>query len=156
MASRRNTYELTYIVNAVLNSDQLKGVVNRIAEFIQQNGGKVLESEEWGTQRLAYPIRKKRNGFYVNLYFEADPSLIARLERTLEIDDDILRYLTLKMDAVMLRFWENQKAAGVERRRVEAAEAAAAAASATDDDDDDDDDAEDVDDDEDDGEEDLD
>ncbi len=143
MASRRNTYELTYIVNAVLSDDQIKGVVNRIGEYIKEQGGKVLESEEWGTRRLAYPIRKKRNGYYVNLYFEADPALIVRLERMLEIDDDLLRYLTLKMDAVMLRFWEKQKAAGVERRRVEAAEAAAAAAASDDEDDEDEDDEDD-------------
>ena len=140
MASNKNTYELTYILNAVLNDDQIKGVVTRIAEFIRENGGKILESEEWGTQRLAYPIRKKRNGFYVNLYFEAHPSLIVRLERMLEIDDDVLRYLTLKMDAVMMRFWETQKAAGVERRGVEAAAAAAKASASEDDDEEDDDD----------------
>lgn len=119
MATRRNTYELTYIVNAVLNDDQIKGVVNRIAEFITESGGRIIESDEWGTRRLAYPIRKKRNGYYVNLYFEADPSLLVRLERMLEIDDDVLRYMTLKMDAVMLRYREKQKA-GIAQRAAEA------------------------------------
>lgn len=140
MASTRNTYELTYIVNAVLSDEQIKGVVGRIAEFIKEHGATIVESDEWGTRRLAYPIRKKRNGYYVNLYFEADPGVIVRLERMLEIDDDILRYLTLKMDAPMLRFWEKQRAAGARRRELEAAAAAAPAGGDDDDDDEEDDD----------------
>jgi small subunit ribosomal protein S6 len=104
MARRKNSYELTYIVNSVLSDEQIKNVVKRISEFIEENGGKVSRSDEWGTRRLAYPIRKKRNGYYVNLFFEADANLITRLERMLEIDDDILRYMTLRLDAVMLRY----------------------------------------------------
>jgi len=145
MPNRKNTYELTYIVNAVLNDDQIKGVVNRIAEYIKEEGGTIRDADEWGTRRLAYPIRKKRNGYYVNLVFDAPPSLIARLERMLEIDDDILRYLTLKMDAAMIEHHEKVKAQGIADRREAAAAAAKAAAASDDDEDADDDDDEDED-----------
>lgn len=118
----KNTYELTYIVNGVLNDDQIKGLVNRVHKFIDENGASILHVDEWGTRRLAYPINKKRNGYYVNLYFESEGDLIARLERALQIEDDILRHLTLKMDAKMLQNWEEQKA-GVKKRAEEEASA---------------------------------
>lgn len=108
MAAPVNTYELTYIVNAVLSDQQIKDVVARISRFLQDNGAEILESNEWGTRRLAYPIRKKRNGYYVNLFFRSTGDLIARLERALEIDDDILRYLTLRLDTKMIRYHEQQ------------------------------------------------
>lgn len=111
----RKTYELTYIINGVLGDEQIKNVVQRVSKLIRDNGGEILEQDEWGTRRLAFPIRKKRNGYYVNVYFTAPPELIARLERGLEIDDDILRYLTLVLDAKMLRHFERQRSSGALR-----------------------------------------
>ena len=104
-----NTYEITYIVNSVLGDDQINNLVGRVAKFIEKEGGNIIEVDEWGSQRLAYPIDKKRTGYYVNAYFEAGGELIARLERALTLEDDILRFLTLKMDAVMLRHYEERK-----------------------------------------------
>lgn len=130
-----NSYELTYIINGVLNDDQIKGLVNRVTKFIEENGGKIIEVDEWGTQRLSYQINKKRNGYYVNAYFEAEGELIARLERALTLEDDILRFLTLKMDAKMLQNYKDRK----EGVRKKAAAAAAAEAVADDEEDDEDD-----------------
>lgn len=104
-----NTYEITYIVNSVLNDDQIKSLVGRVKKFIEKEGGSIIEVDEWGAQRLAYPIDKKRTGHYVNAYFQAGGDLIARLERALTLEDDILRFLTLKMDAAMLRHYEERK-----------------------------------------------
>ncbi len=108
-AMSENTYEITYIVNSVLGDDQINNLVGRVAKFIEKEGGNIIEVDEWGSQRLAYPIDKKRTGYYVNAYFEAGGELIARLERALTLEDDILRFLTLKMDAVMLRHYEERK-----------------------------------------------
>lgn len=118
----KQTYELTYIVNAVISDDQIKGLVRRVHKFIEENGGDILEVDEWGSRRLAFPINKKRNGHYVNLYFEAEGDLIVRLERALTLEDDILRYLTLKLDAKMLRAWEEAKREGKRRLELERAE----------------------------------
>lgn len=116
----QNTYELTYIINGVLNDDQIRGLINRVRKFIEENDGEIIELDEWGTRRLAYQINKKRNGFYVNLIFKAEGELIGRLERALEIEDDILRYLTLKMDAKMLRHYEAEKENGKQKAESEA------------------------------------
>lgn len=142
MARRKNSYELTYIVNSVLSDEQIKNVVKRISEFIEENGGKVSRSDEWGTRRLAYPIRKKRNGYYVNLFFEADANLITRLERMLEIDDDILRYMTLRLDAVMLRYHAEVRDTSKLRAEPKKPAAPAPAAASKEEDSDDEDDEE--------------
>jgi len=109
MAAEKNAYEFTYIINAVLSDEQIKAVVERINKLIKENGGEIKDIEEWGSRRLAYPINKKRNGYYVNMYLDAPGEIIVRLERALEIDDDILRYLTLRMDAKMIRSNELRK-----------------------------------------------
>ena len=116
MSEVKNFYELTYIINAALSDDQIKEVIRRVNQYIEEHGGEIVEVDEWGTRRLAYPIQKRRNGYYVNMYFRAPGSLIAALERFLEIDEQVLRYLTLRMDAKMLRHYE--------RRKQQAAEAA--------------------------------
>lgn len=119
------TYEMMYIINAVLSDDQIKSVRQRVEKYIKENGGEILETEELGNRRLAYPIRKKRNGHYVNVYFEAPGDIVPKLERALQIADEVLRYLTLRMDAKMLSHYE-------QRKQKAAAMAAAAAAESED------------------------
>lgn len=111
MAKPSYTYELTYIVNAALGDEQIKDLVARVNKYITDHDGEILECDEWGNRRLAFPLRKKRNGYYVNLVFTAPGDIIPRLERSLEIDDNVLRYLTLRLDAKMLRAFEKQRAA---------------------------------------------
>lgn len=113
MADSTYMYEVTYIVNGALSEDQIKGVVARVKKTIEENGGALIDTNEWGNRRLTYPIKKKRNGHYVNLYMNAPGSIIPRLERSLEIDDDILRYITLRMDTKMIRHYEQTKKGGV-------------------------------------------
>jgi small subunit ribosomal protein S6 len=108
MAIRKSMYELTYIVNSVLSDDQIQDLVDRVTKYIGEADCDVVEVDVWGSRRLAYPLQKKRNGFYVNMYFHAPGSFISRLERALEIDDNILRYLTLKMDQKMVRHYEER------------------------------------------------
>ena len=126
MATNKNTYELTYIVNSVISDEQVKDMVSRVTAYISENGGDIIEVDEWGARRLAYPIQKKRNGYYVNMYFTAPGEIVPRLERALEIDDNILRYLTLRMDPKMIRHYEQSKvkrAAEAEAAKAETEEA---------------------------------
>lgn len=122
----KNMYELTFIVSGVLKEQQTRQAIDRVQKLITDGGGEIIEADEWGSQRLAYKIEKKRTGFYVNVYFTAPGALIPRLERSMTIDDDILRYLTLRMDAKMQRHRERQK----KRRVIEEREAAEAEAKA--------------------------
>lgn len=105
----KNFYELTYIINPVLEDDQFKEIVNKYTDFIKDNGGEVDEVDEWGIRKFEFELDGKGSGYYVNAYFNAPGDLIEKLERQLRIDDNIMRHLTLKYDAKMLRHRELQK-----------------------------------------------
>lgn len=104
-----NYYEQTYIISPVLEDDQYKEIVDKYRTMIEDNGGTIDEIDEWGLRTFAYEMDGKSNGYYVNLYFEAPGELIEKLERAQRIDDHLMRYLTLKYDAKMMRHRELQK-----------------------------------------------
>lgn len=105
----RNYYELTYIINPVLEDDQYEEIVNKVNTFIRDNGGEIDEVDEWGIRKFEFEMDNKTSGYYVNMYFNAPGALIEKLERSLRIDDHVMRYLTLKYDAKMLRHRELQR-----------------------------------------------
>ncbi len=119
MDKPKRLYETTFIVNASLDDAQIDGVITRVQDLIGRNGGTVTAVNKWGRKRLAYSINKKTNGFYVNLELEAPGTLLAPLERAYQLDEMILRYLTIMLD---------RKA--IAARKASAAAAAAAAAQA--------------------------
>ena len=111
MAKATPLYELMYIINPVLNDGQTKDIAQRVTSFIRDQGGDIDNVTEIGSQRLAYPIEKKRNGYYVNLNFRhEDGGFVEQLRRTLHINDDIMRHLVLRYDAKMERHYHQQRA----------------------------------------------
>ena len=114
-AKKAPMYELMYIINPVLNEEQTKDIVQRVTAYLSDNGADVEQVQEMGSQRLAYPIEKKRNGYYVVVNFRlAGADVLPKLDRALRINDDIMRHLLLRYDAKMQRNYDNVRA-GVER-----------------------------------------
>jgi len=95
--STRRLYETTYIINAALEDAEIEEAVARISEYIVQHGGTIQEINRWGRRRMAYPIKKKYNGYYVHCIFDAPPSSIPVIERYLILDDSVLRHLTVQL-----------------------------------------------------------
>lgn len=98
MDNTTRVYETTFIVNASLDDAQIEAVIGRVQDTITKNGGAVQSAQKWGRKRLAYPINKKTNGFYANLEFTGPSTLIAQLDRAYQLDEMILRHLTLVLD----------------------------------------------------------
>ena len=98
MSNALRQYETTFIVNASLDDVQVDGVIGRVQETITKNGGTVSSVNKWGRKRLAYSINKRTNGFYVNVEFEAPGTLLTPLERSFQLDEMILRHLTVVLD----------------------------------------------------------
>jgi small subunit ribosomal protein S6 len=90
-------YEIIYIVNPNLNGDEYRDVFKKYSDIIVNNKGVVIRTEEWGKQRLAYRIRKFYNGVFVYVNFCAMAESIAELERNLKLDDNILKFQTVKL-----------------------------------------------------------
>lgn len=93
--SLRRTYETTFIVNAALEDPDIDAIIGKVTGYIENHGAQIVEINRWGRRRLAYPINKKYNGFYVHIVFDAAPSTIPILERFLVLEDTVLRHLTL-------------------------------------------------------------
>ncbi|MEX0904657.1 MAG: 30S ribosomal protein S6 [Balneolaceae bacterium] len=106
---KKDFYEMTYILNPVLDDEKFSELVSFVNKLIEDNGGELLEVDEWGVKKLAYDMDKKSTGYFVNLYFKAPGAAIDVVERNMRIHDDIMRYLTLKYDAKMQRYYELRK-----------------------------------------------
>ena len=116
-----NKYELVYVIDAGLEDEARKAVIDRFNGMIEQNGGKVTKVEEWGKRRLAYPINYKTEGYYLLVNFESEATLPREIERNMQIAEQILRYLIVKVE---------EKRSNVKPRPVRTAPAAEEAAPA--------------------------
>jgi len=102
--SLRRIYESTIIINAALEDNDIEAVITRICTYIENHGGQILEVDKWGRKRLAYPINKKYNGYYVHIVFDSLPANIPVFERFLILEDTVIRHLTLVLDEKLRAF----------------------------------------------------
>ena len=93
-----NHYETVFILTPVLSDAQMKEAVEKFKAILVAEGAEIVNEENWGLRKLAYPIQKKSTGFYQLLEFNADPSVIAKLEINFRRDERIIRFLTFRMD----------------------------------------------------------
>jgi small subunit ribosomal protein S6 len=93
-------YENVFIVRQDVSATQVETLANEFGEIVKQNGGEVKKLEPWGLRSLAYRIRKNRKGHYMLLGIEAPPAALAELERNQRLHDDVIRYLTVKVDGI--------------------------------------------------------
>ncbi len=91
-------YELTYIVHPQVGSEGLTAVMDEVKGLVESNGGTVHKVEPWGLRRLAYPIRKVREGQYVLMEFSLDARGVAEVDRALKLKEPVLRYLIVRTD----------------------------------------------------------
>ena len=86
------SYELIFIVHPELDEAAFVELVERVKGWVGEDGGKVEKIDLWGKRRLAYPIRKQKEGQYVMMVTQMDPSTGARLERNLRLLEPVLRF----------------------------------------------------------------
>ena len=92
-----NCYEHTFITKQDLSVDQNKSVINKYSEIINKNSGKILKVEEWGLKNLTHKIKNNKKGFYFHIKFEGIGETIDELERAANIDENLIRYLSVKV-----------------------------------------------------------
>ena len=90
-----NKYESVVIINPSLEVESIKALINKFSDLINTNG-KVDSIEELGNKKLAYEIKKNKEGYYVVIKFEAKPELIAELERVYRITDEVIKFIVVK------------------------------------------------------------
>ena len=93
-----NKYESVIIINPSIEEQSIKDLIKKFSDLINNNG-KVESVEERGTQKLAYPIKKKEEGYYVIINFEAKPDSIDVLERNYRIEDNVMKFIVVRKEA---------------------------------------------------------
>ncbi len=91
-------YELTVIIDPEVAEEDVPKVLEKLNEFVTQRGGNVLELNQWGRRRLAYPINHRGEGNYVVMQFELEPDKTRELENSLYLSEEFLRHLLVRID----------------------------------------------------------
>ncbi len=92
-----NNYEMMYILRPDLSEEQVGNAIDRYRSFISERGAENIQIQNRGKRRLAYPIKKYLDGIYIQMNYQADGSQIAALERAMRLEEEVIRYLTLKL-----------------------------------------------------------
>ena len=93
-----NQYETVFILTPVLSDVQMKEAVEKFKGILVAEGAEIINEENWGLKKLAYPIEKKSTGFYQLIEFKAEPTVIQKLEVNYRRDERVIRYMTPKLD----------------------------------------------------------
>jgi small subunit ribosomal protein S6 len=94
-----NNYETVFILNPVLSEDQAKDTVEKFLKVLAKAKAEVINVEQWGLKKMAYPIQNKSTGFYNLVEFAAAPETIQTLETEYRRDESVMRFLTTVLDA---------------------------------------------------------
>ncbi len=93
-------YENVFVARQDLTPNKVNELTDKFAAVIEAQGGKVTKREDWGLRTLAYKIQKNRKGYYVLMNIDAPAAAIVEMERLMRLDENLLRYLTTKVDAL--------------------------------------------------------
>ena len=92
-----NKYESVIIINPSVEEEGMKTLIQKFTDLINTHG-KLEKADELGKRKLAYEVKKNKEGYYVIFYFEANTSLISELERNYRITDEVIKFMTIKVD----------------------------------------------------------
>ncbi len=104
-------YETVYILKPDLPADRLTRVSEKVNKIIKEQGGEVLLEKDWGKRKLAYLIAKGAFGHYFLFNYQGNGAFIGDLERTLKYEEDVLRFLTIKLDPRKVALAKNKVSA---------------------------------------------
>ena len=92
-------YEIALIIRPEIEEEGQESLIEQLSQLLTSAGGEVTEVENWGRRRLAYPIRKVQEGYYYFIQGQFSASVLPELERTIKLNEDILRHMVIRTDA---------------------------------------------------------
>lgn len=105
----KKMYESAILINAALEDNQIQSIISHVKDLISSNDGEITNVEDWGRKRLAYMIKKSKIGYYIIFQFNAYPQIISTLEKFYKLDENILRYLNIRLTTNALEQIEKNK-----------------------------------------------
>ncbi|MFM7016652.1 MAG: 30S ribosomal protein S6 [Bacteroidota bacterium] len=112
-------YETVIVLTPVLLQEQVEEAVAKYRKFLSDNGAVIVHENNWGLRKLAYPIQKKSTGFYFLFEFQADPTLIAKMEVEYKRDERIMRFLTIALDKHAIAYNERKRKNAAQKKQEE-------------------------------------
>lgn len=91
-------YELLFVVKPTLTEEEIATQIANVKASIEKDGGEILATNDMGMRKLAYEVAKTNRGYYTVYYFNANPAQIAEIERLLRINENILKFMTVKYE----------------------------------------------------------
>ena len=113
-----NHYETVFILTPVLSDVQMKEAVEKFTKVLADNGATIVNEENWGMRKLAYPIQKKSTGFYTLVEFDAEPKAIKKLETAFRRDERVLRFLTFRLDKYAAEYAAKRRSLKASKKEV--------------------------------------
>jgi small subunit ribosomal protein S6 len=104
-----NNYETVFILTPVLSDSQMKDAVDKFKNVLKDHGAEIINDENWGLKKLAYPIQHKTTGFYNLIEFKGEPSIVAALELEYRRDEKIMRFITVALDKHAIEYNAKRK-----------------------------------------------
>jgi small subunit ribosomal protein S6 len=124
-SSIMRNYEVTFIVDPTLSSDEVSTTVQKYTDMLTAEGYSIVHSTEIGLRQLAYPINKRHSGLYFCVEFAGENGMsIDKMELALRRDEKVLRFLTIALDKYGVQYNSDKRAGKVGNRRAEALKAA--------------------------------
>jgi small subunit ribosomal protein S6 len=108
------TYEIIFIADPNLSEPDVETLTTTVKGFVEKEGGKIEKSENWGKKRLAYEVRRHRDGYYVLLTVLGSAALVKEVERRMRVTDGIIRHISVRVDEELAKA-ETRKAARAEQ-----------------------------------------
>ena len=91
-------YESIFIARQDVPTTQVEALTKIFSDIVEKDGGKIVKTEAWGLRNLAYRINKNKKGHYVLMALDAPPAAIAEMERNMKLNEDVLRYMTVRVE----------------------------------------------------------
>lgn len=91
-------YETVFIARQDISAKQAEDLAKGFGKIVNDNGGQVKNTESWGLRNLAYRIKKNKKGHYTLIHSDASPATIAEMERNMRLNEDVLRYMTVRIE----------------------------------------------------------
>ena len=108
-------YETVFIMNPVLSEEQMLETVAKFKKFLTDHSAEIVFENNWRMKKMAYPIQKKKSGFYYLIEFKADAQLVSKLEVEFTRDERIMRFLTVALDKHAIAYNEKKRARAAEK-----------------------------------------
>jgi len=91
-----NCYETLFVVKPTLTDEETAAQIAKIKDVLAKEGAELLATNDMGMRKLAYPVQKNDRGYYTVLFYKAEGTVISELERNLKINEDVIKFLTVK------------------------------------------------------------